>query len=135
MRNLIGFKTAGNLVLAALALVAAFHVLVLVGVFPADIVWGGQVSGAETAVYETVALVEALAFMIIIATRAGYLRRARTNTFAAAGTWFIFFYLLLNTFLNLISGSTAEKLVFAPITLAMALLTYRLAIEESPRPA
>ena len=59
MKKLISAKLAGNILLAALGVLFVFHILVLLGVLPADIVWGGQITDAQTnlVMLETVALV------------------------------------------------------------------------------
>jgi hypothetical protein len=42
-----------------------------------------------------------------------------------AGIWITFVYMLLYTVGNLASGVTAEKLIFTPVTMMMALLVFR----------
>ena len=44
MKKLISAKLVGNILLAALGVLFIFHILVLLGVLPADIVWGGQIT-------------------------------------------------------------------------------------------
>ena len=44
--------------------------------------------------------------------------------------WIIFAYSLLNIVGNFASGTLAEKLVFAPISIVVAFLVFRLAIEK-----
>jgi hypothetical protein len=50
------------------------------------------------------------------------------RTVATVGVWLIFAYLLLNTVGNLASGVAFEKLLFAPLTLFLALCAFRLAL-------
>lgn len=47
MKKLISVKLAGNILLAALGLLLIFHILVLLGAIPPDIVWGGMIQGAQ----------------------------------------------------------------------------------------
>ena len=131
MKKLISARLAGNILLAALGLLFVFHVLVLLGVLPAEIVWGGMIQGGQTNLIalETVALVMTLLFMLIVAARIGYIQVGRLSGAVKAGVWLIFIFLLLNTLGNLASGVSFENLIAAPITIILALCALRLAIE------
>lgn len=132
MKRLIGEKLAGNILLAALGLLAVFHILVLLKVIPAEIVWGGQIQGVPSnlVTLETTALVVSLLFMLIVAAKLGYVRAGKLAGAVNIGVWLIFAYLVLNTLGNLASGISFEKLLFAPITIILALCALRLAIEK-----
>jgi len=60
----------------------------------------------------------------------GYVQVGKFYTAINIGVWLIFAYLLLNTLGNLASGISLEKLLFAPITIILALCALRLAIEK-----
>ncbi len=109
-----------------------FHILVLLGVIPADIVWGGMIQGAQANLLtlEAVALGVTLLFMLIIAAKTGYVQAGRLSGVVNIGVWLIFAFLLLNTLGNLASGVSFENLVFAPITISLAFFAFRLAIER-----
>jgi len=132
VKKLISVKLAGNILLAALGLLAIFHILVLLGVIPADIVWGGMIQGVPSnlVTLETVALLLTLLFIVIISAKTGYVQAGRLSGVVNIGVWLIFAYLLLNTLGNLASGVSFETLVFAPITIILALCAFRLAIEK-----
>jgi len=132
MKKLISARLAGNILLVALGLLALFHILVLLGVIPADIVWGGMVQGVPSnlVTLETVALLLTLLFILIIAAKTGYVEAGRLSSAVNIGVWLIFAYLLLNTLGNLASGVSFEKLIFAPITILLALCALRLALEK-----
>jgi hypothetical protein len=132
MKKLISTKLAGNMLLFSLGLLFIFHVLVLFKIIPADIVWGGQIKGAPTnlVTLETVALLMTAVFILIVAAKVGYLQAGKLSGVVNIGVWLIFAYLLLNTLGNLASGISFEKLVFAPITIILALCALRLAIEK-----
>jgi hypothetical protein len=138
MEKLISAKLAGNLLLISLVLLAIFDVLVLVKVVPSNIVWGGQIqdSANNLVTLELIALLATCLFAIIVAAKMDYIKAGRFSGAVNVGVWVIFAYLLLNTVGNLASGISIEKLIFAPITIAMALLALRLAIEKkrTPRP-
>ena len=132
MKKLISVKLAGNILLFSLGLLFLFHGLVLLKVIPAEIVWGGQISGvpANLVMLETVALVVTALFLLTVAAKIGYIQAGKLSGAVNIGVWLIFAYLLLNTLGNLASGISFEKLVFAPITIILALCALRLAIEK-----
>ena len=132
MKKLISAKLAGNVLLFSLGLLFIFHVLVLLNVIPADIVWGGQIKGVpeNLVTLESVALLVTAVFILIVAAKTGYLQAGKFSGAINVGVWLIFAYLLLNTLGNLASGISFEKLIFAPITIILALCAFRLAIEK-----
>ncbi|HET9589121.1 MAG TPA: hypothetical protein VFO91_10065 [Anaerolineales bacterium] len=132
MRKLISTRLAGNILLAAMGLLLLFHLLVLFGVIPADIVWGGMIDSESSNLIalEIIALAVTLLFMLIIAAKTGYIRSGRFAGLVMVGMWIFFAYLVVNTLGNLASGVSFENLVFAPITIILAFCAYRLAIEH-----
>lgn len=132
MKKLISARLAGNILLVALGLLALFHILVLLGVIPADIVWGGMVQGVPSNLItlEIISLLVTILFIAIIAAKTGYVQAGRLSSAVNIGVWLIFAYLLLNTLGNLASGVSFEKLIFAPITILLALCALRLALEK-----
>jgi hypothetical protein len=132
MKKLISAKLAGNILLFSLGLLFLFHILVLLKVIPAEIVWGGQIKGvpANLVTLETGALFVTAIFILIVAAKTGYLQAGKVSGAVNIGVWLIFVYLLLNTLGNLASGISFEKLLFAPITIFLALCALRLAVEK-----
>lgn len=47
IKNIITFKTSVNIVLVLLLFVTLFHILVLLGVIPYTMVWGGQLESKK----------------------------------------------------------------------------------------
>lgn len=130
MKKFIGLQLAGGVLLGALLLLAIFHLLVLLGLAPATIVWGGRVDPAtNVVVLETVALTITLLFALIIALKIGYIRIPKIKRGVTIGMWLLFLFFVVNTLGNLASSVTIEKLVFTPITIILAVLAYRVAIE------
>ena len=100
----------------------------LLKVIPADLIWGGMIQGgqANLLTLEVIALVVTLLFMLIIAAKIGYVQAGRFSGVVDIGVWLIFAFLLLNTLGNLASGISFENMVFAPITIILALCAFRL---------
>jgi len=130
MKKLISAKLAGNSLLASLGLLLIFHILVLLKIIPASLMWGGQATPANLLILESIAIVVTLFFGCIIAAKTGYLNVGKFARLVNILVWIIFLFLLLNTLGNLASGVSAENFIFAPITLVLALCALRLAIEK-----
>lgn len=132
MKRFGSARLAGNILLIALGLLAVFHVLVLLGVVPADAIWGGQINGASAnlLLLEIIALLVTGVFAVVVAVKLGYLKTGRFKRAADVGVWILFAYLVLNTIGNLASAASFEALIFAPITIALALCALRLAVEK-----
>jgi len=133
MKRLISANLAGNVLLAFMGLLVIFHMLVILRVVPADIIWGGQIESTsnEFIILEVVSLLLTLAFGIIIAAKTGYIKTGKFGKIVNIGMWVIFVYFILNMIGNLASGVAAENWLFAPITLMLAFLALRLAMEKS----
>jgi hypothetical protein len=69
-------------------------------------------------------------FSHVIMLKMGYIKAEKLRKVANIGIWVMFIFFILNTIANLTSGVTVENLTFAPITILLALLTLRLAIEK-----
>ena len=132
MKKFISTKLAGNLLLGSLGLLAVFHILVLLRVLPADIVWGGAIRNSTTSLFplEMISLFVTLLLAVIIAAKTGYIKAFRFQTVVNIGAWIVFAILLLSMVANFASGVAFENLIFAPITLVLAFCAYRLAIEK-----
>ena len=130
MKKLISAKLAGNILLLSLGLLLVFHILVLLKIIPADILWGGQATSANLITLEIIAIVVTLFFGFVIAAKTGYINVGKFAVMVNILVWVIFAFLLLNTLGNLASGISAENFIFAPITLILALCALRLAIEK-----
>ena len=132
MNKLISTKLAGNLLLGSLGLLAVFHILVLLSVIPADIVWGGAIQKETTNLFslEIISLFVTLLFAVVIAAKAGYIRTFRFQTAVNIGVWVVFAILLLSMVANVASGVAFENLIFAPIAVVLTFCAYRLAIAK-----
>jgi hypothetical protein len=132
VRRYIGFRTAGRLLVGAFSLLAVFHCIVLAGIVPPEIVWGGDAAELTGDLFrlEMTALGATFIFMFVIAVRTGLVGiRAFPHVFAA-GAWFVFAYLILNTAGNFMAGALAEKLIFTPFAIVLSVLAFRVAVGD-----
>lgn len=131
MKRLINARWAANLLLSALGALALFHVLVMARVVPARVVWGGQLDVPKEGmiVLEVVALAVTLLFALIVAMKGDYITVPGLRGVAKVGMWVVFGYFVLNVVGNLASVSSVEMLIFTPVTILLAILALRLALE------
>jgi hypothetical protein len=132
LRDLISTRTAGYILLAALCLLAMFHLLVLVRVVPMTLVWGGRAVDAPVnpLLLEVVSLVVTLLFCLVVVARIGQFRSAALQTAGRYCIWLVFIYFTFNIVGNLVSLSSLESLIFTPVSVVLAILALRLAIER-----
>lgn len=126
----ISLKFAFNFLLLLNSLGVVFHVLVMLGVFPSDIVWGGKLtSKSELLVFEVLAILINLFFSISIILQAKYIQ-SRINRKVIKGViWFFTLLFSLNTIGNVMAETTIETLIFTPLTFVSALLCLRILLD------
>ena len=131
MKNASGTRLAGITLIILMLLLLAMHVLIIFDVLPYDMVWGGQIDARSSVVrYEAAALIIMLLFLAMVTLRLGYIRANRLKKAAVVGTWIVFAYFVFNSVTNFASGVSTENLVFGPLSIAMALLSLRVAMSR-----
>ncbi len=133
MKKLIHPKISGIVLLILMALMAVFHILVISGIVPQHMVWGGQlkdVPRSEVVMLESIAFIITLLFILIIAMRLDYIFAGKYKKVVNAGIWVIFGFMILSTLGNLNSSVTIEKLIFTPVSIISALCALRLGITK-----
>lgn len=129
MESLFNPNLAGNTLLIILGLLIVFHLLVMAGIVPYDIVWAGKInSRAQLLRMETISLVVLALATLMVALRMDYLAFLDAPTVVDVGMWVLFAFFLLNTFGNLTAKSPIEKYGFGTLTLLMSLCCLVLAI-------
>jgi len=132
MRAWIPRRKAATALLAGLGVLAAFHLIVMLGVLPGTMVWGGRAGGPDgnVVVMELVGLVLTLIFMLVTAVRSERLRAPGLAGAAAVGAWVVFGFFLLSFVGNLASTSALERAIFIPFSALLALLALRVALRK-----
>jgi len=129
MTRFISEKITINVLIVLLSLVVVFHIFVIGGVIPFEIVWGGRLTDvSKMRVYESISIGLNLMMLFMVMTKAGILH-FRINE----KVYRIFFGLmcllfLLNTAGNIFSKNDLERMIFTPLTLIFAVLFLRLSI-------
>jgi hypothetical protein len=126
--------TAGKALIVLLLLLMVIHVLLLFRVIPYEIVWGGNVKNvSQLYTFEISALAINALFLAIVAIRLDLIGAPRLKRAAGIGMWVIFAYFGMNVIGNLTSGVSWEKMLFAPLSILLALLSLRVATaREAP---
>ena len=128
MKGIFRYRIAVFGLLSLLSVSVIFHLLVVAGIIPFDIVWGGRVTDrSEMLMMETISVLINLFMISVVAIKAGFLKWRISGTVITVGLWLMFTLFILNTIGNLLSNNEFEKMVFTPLTLLLAILSFRLA--------
>jgi hypothetical protein len=124
-----GARGAANILLVILGALAIFHAGILLGFFPADMVWGGRGGDATRSVIvlESAGLIVTLLFAAVVAAKARYIAVPISRRVIGIATWVVFGYFTLNIVGNLTSSSTIERVLFTPLSAVCALAALRVA--------
>lgn len=126
---MINIFFAGKALLLILGLLFVFHLLVLFGVIPYDIVWAGKITnGKQLFTMEALSLLILVMAAMIVSLKMGYLNILQNSAITSIGMWVLFALFALNTIGNLTAKEPIEKYGFGLLTAVMALLALRLAI-------
>ena len=130
----ISIMFAANSLLALFFSTTVFHVLVLLGVIPFDIVWGGRLENVDQMyIFESVSLTINLAILWIVGMKVNYIPTIINKKVITAFLWLLVILFSLNTVGNLFSLNSLEAILFTPVTFVAAIFCCRLAIDnEAP---
>jgi len=125
----ISVRLATNGLLTILSLVVVFHVLVLTGVIPFQMVWGGRLTNtSEMVVFEAISIFLNVLMLFAVALHAGLLKLIVNRRITTVVLWLMVVLFFLNTVGNMFSTNQTEKIIFTPLTFMLGLLSLRLAI-------
>jgi hypothetical protein len=134
MNKLISERLAVNSILIILSAMVLFHIAILTGLVPFDIVWGGRLKdAAQMRRFETVSILTNAVMMAVVAIRGGYLPVRIPARIITIALWLMVALFVLNTLGNLASVNRWERFIFTPLTGVLALLCLRLAIRKEAR--
>jgi hypothetical protein len=106
--------------------VTLFHLLILSGIIPFDMVWGGRLkSASEMLAFEVPSIALNLLFIVIIFLIAGYIPSPLPPKVLRVIAWIMAGFFMLNTLGNLLSNSGLERIIFTPVTILLAVCSYR----------
>ena len=124
-------RFAINGLLTILSLVVVFHLLVMTGVVPYGIVWGGNLKEySQMLTFEAVSIVLNLVMLAVVAVYAGMLKVKVNPLLIRIAIWIMFALFLINTVGNIFSKNEMERIIFTPITLVLSIFCLRLATSQ-----
>lgn len=104
-----------------------FHLLVITGIIPFDIVWGGRLKNQrEMIVFETISLIINLFFLVVVLMKTAILKPNFSEKVLNVILRIMFGLFVLNTIGNFFSESSLERLIFTPVTFLLAIFSFLL---------
>ncbi len=123
-------QIASRGLLLILSLVILFHLLVIAGVIPFQVVWGGRLKDtSQMLVFESVSILLNLLMLTVVSIQAGLVKVTLNQRILKIAFWLMGILFFLNTIGNLASLNQLERLVFTPLTFLLALFSLRLALD------
>ena len=121
----------GMLLMIIFGLLIVFHLLVISGVIPYDIVWAGKIqSRTELLRMETVSLILLGLSTAIVALKTGLININIPQLVIDVGMWVLLALFVLNTIGNFLAESPIEKYGFSILTIIISYLIFKLAVRN-----
>ena len=116
-------KYASNTLITLFASSIIFHILVILGVFPMTIIWGGRITNrTELLQMETVSILINALFLLVICVKSELIKVNVNQTALNSFIGFMAFIFALNTVGNLFAKSSIETMIFTPVTAISSIL-------------
>jgi hypothetical protein len=126
----LSFKWSCIFFYVTIVLGLIFHILVLFGIVPTDIIWGGRLQTSEEILQFELISILTLSLLGIVILGKQFSVKKRIQQLCTLFLWAFAILFLLNTIGNLAAKNNLETIIFTPITLISAILCIRLAIEK-----
>ena len=125
-------RVSANISTILFAGVIIFQLLLAAGVIPVSMAWGGQqeVLTPNLRVASIVSAVVLGLFAYIIRRRAGLIGPEKISIIIKVLAWIVTAYMAFNTFTNLTSQSSAEMMIFTPITSVLTIVCFIVSISK-----
>jgi hypothetical protein len=124
---------AANIATVLFAIVIVLQLLLAIGILPITMAWGGTQTeltlGLRLASLAAAGILGL--FIFVIRHRAGLAGTPPPSTLIKILSWLITVFMVLNSLGNLTSQSTAEKIVFAPLTILLAICCFIVSISKT----
>ena len=126
--NKIPLRLAVHAILSILCIVGIFHLLVLTGIVPYTIVWGGRFQN-ETQLrdFEVISVIINAFVILVVLIKGQHVNLHIPVKILNGILWFLVLLFAINTIGNLLAKTTTETIIFTPITFILALLCFRIA--------
>ena len=116
-------------IIGILSTLIMFHLAVMLEILPMNIVWGGRLQDRnEMLIFETIAITINALIMLLVAMKAGIVKRRIPPRALQISIWIIAFMFTTNIFTNLMAFHWFEKWVMGSVTVILSFLFIRLAL-------
>ena len=135
MSKILNFKLASIATITIYGALLIFHLSLIIftgllSIIPYDIVWGGKMESKEQLIFfELLSFLIIALCMFLTLIKSKYLKISKLNKIAHYAMWLFSAYFLLNTLGNILAKTIFEK-SFAVISILLAILSLRLALEK-----
>lgn len=126
----LSVSTASKILIVLPSLFLIFHLLIIAGVLPLSIVWGGRLTEQTMLPFELLALALNLLLMLVGGVAGGFMTSPFARFVVGKIQWFLFYFVVVNTVLALFSTTLFEVLL-TPVTEIYAVCLYRIAKFEA----
>src|SRR5690606_21902074 len=134
MSKLPSIKTATNGIIIILTAVVIFHLLVISGIIPYAIVWGGRItSQSQLILMESISIAINLIMLTVVFCYRGILNIKFNAVILRICFWVMFILFLLNTIGNLASKNNMETYIFTPLTFLLSIFCFKIAVFGFPK--
>ena len=125
-------RGSGNIATILFGIVILIQLLIAAGVLPITMAWGGrqEVLTPGLRIASVVSAIILGLFAYIIRHRAGLMGAEDISVWIKVLAWIVTAFMAFNTFTNLASQSTTEKIVFVPITSILTILCFVVSISR-----
>lgn len=114
--------------IALLSVVMLFHILVLVGIIPFGVTWGGRLNNVEEMyVFETISLAVNLFLIVVLLLKGQFIKNQIAAKWLNGIIWLFAILFALNTVGNLFAKASVEMIAGGLLTFVSAILCYRIA--------
>lgn len=129
IKRILPFYFTARALVIIFSLVMIFHLLALIGIIPADILWGGRMkTTSERIVFESISLCLNAVMLITVCHKANWWNWKLNQKLIQVILWVMVVLFIANTLGNMMAINSLETLIFTPITFVLALLSFRLVI-------
>ncbi len=130
VKNIITAKAAITTFIILSGLTLVYHFLILTQVVPYANAWGGQLKSlSDMYAFEAVSVVMQLVIVSLAYARYRDVVSGKKRQLFKVVMYVLVGLFALNTLDNLASTSTFETIVFTPMTLVLAVVSWRLAVD------
>lgn len=117
-----------NVLILVFSLILIFHLMIVSGLVPYDMVWGGRLENREQMLgFESVSIALNLLLLGIVLVKSGRLKIEIQPKILRVCFWIMGGLFALNTLGNLLSNNLWEAIIFSPLTLVLSFYSFKIA--------